>query len=965
MSRRLWKSWWAFGLLALATPAQAQSWELQDEIGFAKNMARYRLFDLATEYIQKLEKGDLNAEDRNACLYARAFIEKLGGDYDTTTEGRVSLLKAAIGHYNEFLGKIGNDHKNADDARAEAAACQRKLGALYAELAAAGTDAETNKKEAEAAFRAAVQQLNALHNARLKKYEAMPEPEEDPDANPDDPAPRSAKDEAKIDAFDPVFELAATYYEWAQLYPENDLSRQEYLKKAVEQTTTYTWELGAETIRSYDVNFYAGLANVGLNQLEDGLAMLEYIVSAETGVPQVIENNPDLPPEVVGELTKMIEKTYLELARIYNKQSKFADTDKLQARVDDYYKKYSGRGAKRTNVGELFLLEVGMARFKAGNPSGMKLLEEIAKRNPSNDVGQRAGEVMAEAIRNDAVGGGAGGRTIPPSTWITTANASRNQNKMLDAIDGFHNAIGALEQITDAKERAKLAIACWSDIGSCYRSLSRHIEASFAFQQGLALCTAASGIDEETVQQVGIAWYNTLVSRFKETKDDNDKRAKDNALRKLASDFKVKNTEYLVAKDEFEQARVIAADKKDERAKAFAECAQKLGAIKDSDSNYDRARILLARCHGEQGDLDPKKWETALHTLDAFDKYAAEHEPPAEKARILNREVSRTESVYYRSEYLLDLKKHAEVLEVLKSFEKDFPTQKDFYPEVNYRRLMALLALNRFPEAEALYLDVTKQIEAGTLKAWRESAGYWLARGYLDAGEKEADKAKQKPLLAKGAEMMVNYCRATAWQSYNNLLSAAETWARIEEWAKAEETYKKLIEVFGKEAQYKENIDLRVKRTLAEVLMKQRKFSDAAPLFRELEARFPKDPALLRAAALCYGGWVDIVDKKPVEVPGSGDYKRAVELWSLLIEKGFKPEDEKVVPGWFEAKFQSIYARYRGKDLDPAYFPAAQKIHSNYVNNVENFLKDEPDFLARIGGEEWKRRWEYLAERMR
>ncbi len=963
MSNRLWKSWWAFGLLALATPARAQSWELQDEIGFAKNMARYRLFDLATEHIQNIEKGNLTAEDRNACLYARAFIEKLGGDFDTTPEGRLSLLKSAIGHYNEFLGKIGADNKNGDDARSEAAACQRKLGALYAELAAAGTDAEANKKEAETAFRAAVQQLNALHNARLKKYEAMPEEEEDPNADPNEPTPRSAKDEAKIDAFEPVYELAATYYDWAQLYPENDLNRQDYLKKSLEQTTTYTWELGAETIRSYDVNFYAGLANIGLNQLDDGLAMLEYVVSAETGVPAVIENNPDLPPDVVGELTRMVEKTYRELAQIYNKQTKYAETDKLQARVEEYYKKFSARGAQRTNVGELFLLEVGVARFKAGNPNGMKLLEEIAKRNPGNEVGQKAGELMADAIRSNAGVGGAVGK-VPPSTWITTADAARNQNKMLDAIDSYHNAIGSLELVTDAKERTNLEIACWSDIGTCYRSMSRHVEASFAFQEGLTRCAGATGIDEETVQQVGIAWYNTLVSRFKETKDDADKRAKDSALRKLASDFKVKNTEYLVAKDEFEQARVLPAEKKDERLKAFAECAQKLGAIKDSDSNYDRARILLARCHGEQGEVDPKKWETALTTLDSFDKYAKENETPADKARIVNREVSRTESTYYRSEYLLDLKRHAEVLDVLKSFEKDFPAQKDFYAEVNYRRLMSLLALNRFPEAESLFIDVTKQIESGALKPWRDSAGYWLARGYLDAGEKEADAAKQGALLAKGAELMTAYCRATAYQSYNNLLSAAETWARIKNWAKAEETYRKLIDVFGKEAQYKENIDLRVRRTLADVLMNQRKFSDAAPLFRELEVRFAKDPALLGQAARCYGGWVEIVDRKAVEVPGAGDYKRAVDLWKILMEKGFKKEDEKVTPAWFDAKYLSIYARYRAKELDPAYLQEAQALIGNFKNNVWDFLKDEPDFLTRIGGEEGKRRWEYLFERL-
>lgn len=963
MSRRLWKSWWAVAFLALGSQARAQSWEVQDEIAFAKNMARYRLFDLATEHIQRLEKGNLSQEDRNSCLYARAFIEKIGGDYDTTPEGRLALLKLAIQHYTEFLGKIGADHKNADDARAEAAACQRLLGAQLKELADAGTDPAANREAAAAAFRSAVQQLNALHNSRLKAADAIPEEEEDPAANPDEPQPRSKKEEAKIDAFEPIYELAATFYEWAQLYPENDLNRQDYLKKALEQTTTYTWEMTSETIRSYDVNFIAGVANVGLNQLEDGLASLEYIVSAETGVPAVIENNPDLPPEVVGELTKMVEKTFLELARIYNKQSKFADSDKLQARVDDYYKKFGARGAKRTDVGEMFLLEIGLARFKAGNATGMKLLEEIAKRNPGNSVGQRAGELMADAIRRDAQGGGS--VKIPPSTWISAADASRNQNKLLDAIDAYHNALGAIDLVTDAKERGKTIVECWSDIGTCYRGLTRNVEAAIAYQQGLAACAAAKDLDEETVQKIGISWYQSLVSRFKETKDDADKRAKDAALRKLASDYKVKNTEYLVAVDEFNQAKVLAADKKDERAKAFAEVAQKLGAIKDDDANYDRARVLLARCHGEQGDLEPKKWELALTTLDAFDTYAKSHEPPAEKQRLINREVSRTESVYYRSEYLSDLKRFAEVLDVLKTFEKDFPKQVDFFPEVNYRKLIALLELKRFPDAEAHFNEITKRIEANELKPWRDTAGYYLAKGYLEAGGTEADAAKKRTQLTKGAELMLAYCRATGFASYNNLQVVCETWASLKEWAKAEEAYKKLIDVFGKEAQYKETIDLRVRRTLAEVLVEQKKFTDAAPVFRDLEPRFGKDPGYVRAAALCYGGWVDIVDKKAVEVPGAGDYKRAVDQWDTLLTKWLNKDESKYTPPWFEAKFLSIYCRYRGKDADPAYATQSLNLMKNFKTTVWDFLKDDPEFVAKLGGDDWKRRWEYLFERVR
>jgi hypothetical protein len=949
----------------LAAGAGAQSWETQDEIAFAKNLARFRLFDLATEYIEKLEKSELPQDERLACLYAHAFIEKVGGDYDTTTEGRLGLLKAAIGHYGEFLSRIGPEHKNADDARGEAAACQRRLGSLLAGLAAQGVDPAANRAAAETAFRDAVKQLNALFNERKKRYEAMEDADpNDPDFDPDE---RTTKDEAKIDAYDTVYELSATYYEWSQLYPENDVNRHDYLKKCLDQSNEYLWEMGAETVRAYEVTFYAGLAHLGLNNVEDGLASLEYIVDdseAGSGIPKVIDRYPDLPPGFVADLTRMVEKTFLELARIRNRRSEYPDTDKLAARMEEFYKKYASRGAKRSETGEQFLLEVGMARFRSGNAAGMKLLEEVAQRNPANDVGQRAGELIAEVVRASASAGN-GAVKLPPSTWITTAKAARNQNRLLDAIDGWHHAIGALPQISDQKERAKTAAECWYDIGNGYRTLGRNVEAALAFREGLAVASAGKDVEEDVVQQIGISWYQTLVARFKETKDPQDRKTKDEALRKLAIDYNVKDTRYLVAKDEFEQARAIPTERKEDKAKAFAECAAKLGDVKQDDSQYDRARILLARCEGEQGELDRKHFETALRTLDAFDKHAREHEPPPEKARLQHREISRVESVYYRSEYLLALEQHDKLLEVLKNFEKDFPGRREFLPEVRYRQLRALIALGRLPEAEAHYAAVTQQIESGELASWRDTASFYLSRAFLAQADQEADAGKRNELLRKGADLMVTYCRDTQYTSFPNLHLAAETYARIGTWPKAEETYRKLVEVFGKEAQYREQIDQRVKRQLAQVLMEQRKFKEAEPIFRELEIRFPKDPTLLRTAALCYGGWVDIEDKKAVEVPGSGEYKRAIELWELLVDKGFPRETEKQNPGWYEAKFHTIFCRWRAKESDPSYLPQAQKLLQNFEANVWPFIQDEAEFLTWIGGENWKRRWDYLRERLR
>ncbi|MSR45924.1 MAG: hypothetical protein EXS13_02460 [Planctomycetes bacterium] len=964
MACRSSNPWRLLVLIAIAPSARGQSALVQDEIGFAKNLARHRQFDLATEHLARIASGELSPADRSACLLARAFIEKAGGVHDATLPGRIAKTRLAIEHYSEFLAKLSADPSIADGARADAAICSRQLGTLLRELAEQGGEPERDREQAAAAYRSAEQQLDALHQARLKRLDAMPDA--DPpiahEATDDDPQ-RSAKGAAKLDAFEPVYELALTYRDWSLLYPEGDPKAQALLKKSLEQTTAYTWEFGAETIRGYDINFIAGLVHLGLHQREAGLAMLESVVDADLGVPAVIENNLDLSPEVVAALTKRVEQAWLEIARSCNEHSRFGDTERLRARVDGYYQKFADRGACRTEVGEQLMLEIAVAQMNSGSSGGIALLEDVALRNPGNDIGQRADELLAEAIRNGAQGGASG--TIPASAWIRAAQAAQARHEPLDAIDAYHHALDAADRIGDPGERASVTIDCWFEIGGCYARLDRQVEATIAYAHGLAECRSTKGVADERVSRIAVAWYHSLAARFKETHDEGDRQARDAALARLAHDYQVKNTAYLAAVAEFQQARSLPRDRKDERAKAFQEIAQKLGAITATDADHDRSRVLLARCYGEQGSSDPGEFATALALLDAFDEYASAHEPKADRQCQLNREFSRAESVYYRSEWLLGLARYEDVLRVLEPFEAQFSGQPDFIPEVNFRRLVAYLELGRLAAAEKHFAEVTRQIDAGAMKPWRDTASYYLAKGLLKAAAFGVDEGKRRALLTNGAERMADYCEATGYASATNLEVVCETWSTLMDWPRAEAACLKLIDVLRADRQQDEPRVWRARRRLAEFLVEQRKFVEAAPLFRELEARFDKDPTFLRAAARCHGGWIDIVDGDTIEVPGAGDYPRAITFWDTLLTRGFMPADEKTPP-WFEAKLQSIYCRYRGKEADPAYLPQAERLLANFKTMVWDFLATDPTFVQNhLGGDDAKRRWDYLFERVR
>jgi hypothetical protein len=926
------------------SPAAAPAPKLADELAFATELARHRYFDLAADQLARIEATSLPQADREACLEVRALVEALGGQLEATAAARVAHLRRAIACYAELLARTGATADESDRARAGLAACQRQLANLLA------------GSEAEAAFRAAIEQQEALHRARLVRGGARSD------------APLAAK----CDAFEPLCDQAATLCEWAALRPEGDPARRDLFERALERATAWERALGHETLRSFDVRFVAGLALVGLDRGDEALARFESIADERTGVAAVIDGDASLAPATVAALARLFERSCLELARLHRRAARLAAVEELRARADAFEANHAARGARRSEAGELLRIEVAGARLDGGHAGAIALLADVARRNAGLPVGALAEARIADAIGRGALADGDRG-AIPPRAWMAAGDAASGRERPADAIDRFRDALAALPRVADPEERVALGVRCWSAIGASCNALARHGEAATAFQQGLALAATAKERDEEAIERLASAWHQALAARFKETRRDADRRAKDDALRRLA-DLGVRDLAWLVAKDDFEEARAIAEEHRDERRRAFAACERRLVAIGEEGLHPDRARILAARCHGEQGDLERAEWEAALRALDAFDARCAAGPPPADRARLVDRDVARMESAWYRSEWLLGLGRHEELLRLLADFERDFPLQKDFFPEVAYRRLMALLALRRLPEAEALFADVTRRIESGAQKPWRDAAAYHLARACLETAsdesatpENSADEraaARRRALLAKGAELLAGYCRATGWRSFNNLRVVADSFARLGEWPRAEEEYRRLATLFADAPQHRETLEGDVKRSLAETLLRQRKLAEAAPLYRELAPRFARDPAFLRDAALCHGGWVDVVAGETVEVAGGGDLRSAVDGWTTLLEKGFKPADEGT-PRWFEALFFAIWTRGRGRDLDPTWLPRARELLAQLDATTWRTLEAQPGFVARLGGPDWLRRWDHLREQLR
>ncbi len=969
----------------LAPVLRAQSWEARDEIAFARSLARYRMFDLAASHLEGLARSAANGEDQIALKYGQAQVLMLAGEHSTNNEDRIGFLRQAIGILEDFVAKAGGENLLLPEARSDLAKTHRRLGSMYGDLVAAGNDPAENRALAEKFFRSSVEILLKIFNENLQQLEGTTKAlEQEPIDTNDDAAVEEREEaiqQAAVDAYEPLTILVETFYYWALLYDKGEFNRQDYLTQCQDKATEYIWKIGTENFNAYQVYLYDGLAHLELDKTEDGFARLDFIISKETGIPSLLdaEANLDLPASIVREFTDLYERTYLQLASFYNRSRQYAKTLDAGTEVAEFYKKFASRGGEPGDYGDEFQLELAIARFKTGDSQAMATLEEVGRRRPNDAIGKRAGEyisrLLSESAQNPGSGASGTGERVPPSIWITAADTDFRAGRFFDATDKYHEALGSLDLVRDEAERQSIVVSAWNQIGNCYRGLRRPVEASVAFNEGFRAAKLAG--DQGQSERLAVAWYNSLVLRFKETRDKYSRDLKDSAMRELAKEG-VENIGFLSAKDDFEQARSLPEGGK-ERTAAFADVIQSFQSVKTNDPNYERAQIYLARCEAEQNRL-----KEALQRLDAVDQYLAENTVVRSKQHDLARQGARTESIYYRADYLSRLGQHELVLRVIERFEELLPEQKSFFAGVNYQRIKSYVTLGRFDEAETLFESCREKAKSDASYQLPVGAQFYIAQGLSTAAE-VADKgdrsADARSLRVKFIGHMYSYCSASSFDSYLNLRSVgdachanATAGNSPADWAATEKYYGELLTRFEKDGLNAADINQNVKRRQADALMNQAKFQQAAALYKEQLQLFPDSPTVIRNAALCFGGWVKLDKGRPEEVPGSGDYVEAIKLWDRFFEQGLRAEDRAgKTPRFWEVKFFTIYTRYRARDVDASCAQQAKSLMKNLESTVLAFYPKEEwartfgggeDQDSLKAGEEWKIRFEYLSQRV-
>jgi hypothetical protein len=163
------------------------------------------------------------------------------------------------------------------------------------------------------------------------------------------------------------------------------------------------------------------------------------------------------------------------------------------------------------------------------------------------------------------------------------------------------------------------------------------------------------------------------------------------------------------------------------------------------------------------------------------------------------------------------------------------------------------------------------------------------------------------------------------------------------------------------EAEEAEPEPMEVRLAQAEILLENRNFIEAKPILLGLLEENPQDKKVLHLTAICLGGWLEERGGMFVEEPGTGDYcpdptlkmddishETALGIWNSLLA-GIESNGRKYSQEWWEAKFQTIYTRYRAGEVFPDQLHMAKAI-SNKMQLFQPFM----------GGPDWKPRFKYM-----
>lgn len=922
---------------------------VEDDLEFVVNLARHRYFDLANEYVEGIKVGRLSAEEKSSLLLTNASVLKLASEYAVDEKERLDAYNEAIRMFQEFVD-YNTHHPRYNESRLDLAKVKVNLAKfLGAKLLQTEdpTEIEKLKEQCEAQNSAGIELLKDVIRTLENNAEALQEEGEEELAFLTATEARKTK-----------YEVGRAYYHWGLIYDAGDLNREDYLNRAVDTLDEYIWDSPEDDFFVLWAFIYQSMAYMELGSYPDAIDLAKQVYDPQTGVD--LDQATILAPEYAKLITELTETSYHLVAQIYTRMD---ELEMAIETVDDMVEKFTSRNLELGTKGYLARLVQAEALIEMNDPAkadlAAQVCTEVSELNPTNDVGKQAKIILNSIIDRAAQSGGMIQMNLSPSVLLSAADGAKLEKKFSEAIGSY---MKVLEASTTPEHQKEFNGKAWYGIGECYIGLNQHLEAAAAHEQGYL--DPVQPEDKTMFEKNAMSWYGALTKRYKATRDSFDEKRMKSARDKLVQMNVSTDLRFIIATDKFTKALVMTGEEKE---KMLQEALDEFNQMDKQSNWYERSLVYRGRCYYEMG-----KYEEALKEYDSFRSYIDKVGIPSTTLLKKNRRIALAEESYYRSENFLKMERFNDVLITLDNYEGQYKSQPGFFPVVIYNRILAKVGLERFDDAIALYKQLGKE-HADSNRI--SMAAYYMALGFntkalslLGDGEKAPPKDYIK-FLKLCADYMYQHCEKSGFNSFTNLKNVCEWYKELGELGEpnftelARTKYELLLKEFGKNADYKDEIYSSVYRGYGEVLLTLQDFVAAKPIWLRLLNANKKSISILRSTAKCLGGWLEYKDGNFIEIPGAGVYmpdpseKRdgnkiyldtALGIWRYLL-KGIDDSGDKYSPDWWEAKFNTVYVRYRAG----AQFPEQYELTKRIIDNQKIFRED-------MGGPDWRKKFTYI-----
>ncbi|MCY3002358.1 MAG: hypothetical protein NTV21_11190 [Planctomycetota bacterium] len=563
---------------------------------------------------------------------------------------------------------------------------------------------------------------------------------------------------------------------------------------------------------------------------------------------------------------------------------------------------------------ELAAAGLPKTRQRSALDHALSLAQEVSteKENKGTNLQIRAQRVIGEIIQRPGV-------KVDPAVLIDAAKGEFAANNWGAAIAAFKRTVSALSLQDQATQQEKMPEVLWH-IARSYQRMDRTLEAAAVYEYSLEAWRGDPVFDKNSAQGL----YDCAQLLKKAIKGD----AAIDALAQRADDRMKENAGGDVGDIDFRDAEKLFGENKFDEAKA------KYASVSSGAVSYDKALVNVGVC-----DFKLQRYSDAVKV---FENYLTKYLKSAEAAttdvrRIAKRKEATASARFYwgLSEFELagaGSGSWQKVVDVLGTFQDEFPEQNQLVPAAMYRVLIAYGRLDQQAKVKSLLGLMLTSFPDSKWTGLGATESYKMLKTQFDA---EKDPAKQALIEREMAENLQVLNRTSSKPAFPNMRQESRHWLNLREWAIAEELLQRIVKQFSADPKLADDMTKRVLPDFGEALLRQKKVVDAMrvldPLIKDDKNKASKSTAIDYVQAV--GGWLEVQGTKVTENAGGAttakDFEGAIKPLNQLVEG-----TEKWTGEWYGYKAQQIYFVLRWSALDGKQMDTARTLMSSISTQI-------------------------------